>query len=258
MTMRKIQHRFRKSSFTLVELIVAMAIFSIMMMMVIGFFTDTQKLWSRTDDKNNMYADARIAMDLMSSALQSVYYQAAGDTYNQEIFWFGATADNNTSGRLIFPVNLSRNSPFYPSSHTSATEFQKAFYMSFWLENKLDNGVIADQVLKVANDNGNTNFINAAACPASTVFTNNTETIVGHITELRFRLFGSGFNILNSGAYSSRVFPHAVQITLKMMPKNAFDTWIAQRGAGTENAAQLQFRQENEYEFVRIIYLGVF
>ena len=53
---------------------------------------------------------------------------------------------------------------------------------------------------------------------------------------------------------TSASFPHSVQITLKMMPKAAYDTWVA-RGGDT-NA--LQYRQENEYEFVRIIYLGVY
>ena len=82
--------RFRHS-FTLIELIVAMAVFSLMMMMMMQFFSDTQTLWSRSEEKNNMYADARIAMDLMSSALQSVYYQETGanvqSSYHQEKFF---------------------------------------------------------------------------------------------------------------------------------------------------------------------------
>ena len=43
---------------------------------------------------------------------------------------------------------------------------------------------------------------------------------------------------------------------MKMMPKAAFDTWVAQ--GRDANAEQIRFREENEYEFVRIIYLGVY
>ena len=243
--------RFRHS-FTLVELIVAMAVFSLMMLMMMQFFSDTQTLWSRSEEKNNMYADARIAMDLMSSALQSVYYQESGadvqHDYHQEKFLISATADSNTSGRIVFPVNLSRESPLYPTAVGSAhTDFAKAFYISFWLNN---------HVLRVANDNAQTNF---TADDAIKNCSTDDQEIVGNITELSFRLFTSNFAVLNSSAYTNeRVFPHSVQITMKMMPKNAFDTWRERVGAGTENADQLRYRQENEYEFVRIVYLGVY
>ena len=242
--------RFRHS-FTLVELIVAMAVFSLMMLMMMQFFSDTQTLWSRSEEKNNMYADARIAMDLMSSALQSVYYQESGadvqHDYHQERFFISATADSNTSGRIAFPVNLSRESPLYPSATGAHTDFAKAFYISFWLDN---------HVLRVANDNAATSFtgdIEIKNCNTD------NQAIVGNITELSFRLFKSNFTVLNSGAYANqRVFPHSVQNTMKMMPKDAFDTWTARVGGGSENAEQRRYRQENEYEFVRIVYLGVY
>ena len=229
-----------RHSFTLVELIVAMAVFSLMMMMMMQFFTDTQTLWSRSEEKSNMYADARIAMDLMSSALQSVYYHEGG----QEQFRIAATKDSEAAASfIIFPVNLSTNSPLYLAG--TSTDFAKAFYIKF----ALNNGR-----LRVSNDNGENTFLVAPNLTCGS----HTQEIVGNITELSFRLFRSNFTVLNADNYNGQEFPYSVQITLKMMPKNAFDTWVARVGGGTENAEQRQYRQENEYEFVRIIYLGVY
>ena len=147
-------------------------------------------------------------------------------------------------------MNLSRNSPLYPSTHASASDFAKAFYIRFWLD--------GNKILRVANDNGATDFVTAGGAPTCST----GEEIVGGITELSFRLFDANFGVLNNGAdYNNRrVFPHSVQITLKMMPKDAFDTWRKRvvDGGGTESTEQRQYRQENEYEFVRIIYLGVY
>ena len=237
-----------RQGFTLIELVVSMAVFSLMMLLMMQFFTDTQKLWSRSEDKANMYADARVAMDLMSSALQSVYYQESSGqgqhSYHQEIFLFSASQDSNTSGGVRFPVNLSRNSPLYPTAPAGHTDFSKPFYIAFWLDNN---------ILRVANDRGATDFttVGNPACTAD------DQEIIGNVTSLSFRLFRGDFSVMNSGnVNNSRVFPHSVQITMKMMPKAAFDTWVAQ--GRDANAEQIRFREENEYEFVRIIYLGVY
>jgi prepilin-type N-terminal cleavage/methylation domain-containing protein len=234
-----------RQGFTLIELVVAMAVFSLMMMLMMQFFTDTQKLWSRSEDKANMYADARVAMDLMSSALQSVYYQEnsrAGETDNlQERFYIGAVADNSSDGKICFPVNLSMNSPLYPDSLRD-NAFTQPFYVRFRLNNN---------TLYYTHDNGTTNF-------SSNTAPNNfatEEEVIGNVTHLSFRLFRGNFSVLNDGSdYAGQVFPFSVQITLKMMPKAAFKTW----NEGGRDTNLQQFREENEYEFVRIIYLGVY
>ena len=240
-----------RKGFTLIELVVAMAVFSLMMLLMMQFFTDTQKLWSRSEDKANMYADARVAMDLMSSALQSVYYQENSgmeqNDYHQERFFISSSADNDANGAISFPVNLSRNSPLYPDPPPGGhTAFAKPFYLTFRL---------ANNVLRYANDGGAANFVNDSQTPNCT---NNDQEVIGNVTHLSFRLFTGGFSVLNGGSnYVNRqVFPHSVQITMKMMPKAAFDTWVAQ--GRDANADQIRFREENEYEFVRIIYLGVY
>ena len=237
-----------RQGFTLIELVVSMAVFSLMMLLMMQFFTDTQKLWSRSEDKANMYADARVAMDLMSSALQSVYYQESSGTgqadNQQERYFIASTAASNTAGGICFPVNLSRNSPLYPNPSDTVA---RPFYLRFHLDGN---------VLRYSEDGGSTSFVGAASAPSASSVNNRNEEVIGNITHLSFRLFNGDFSLLNSSAYSGQRFPYSVQITMKMMPKAAFDTWVAQ--GRDANAEQIRFREENEYEFVRIIYLGVY
>ncbi len=65
-------------NFTLVELLVAMAVFSLLVMLMLQFFTGAQKLWTSTEQRNDLYANARVAMDLMSTLIQNTYYSSSG------------------------------------------------------------------------------------------------------------------------------------------------------------------------------------
>ncbi len=60
--------------FTLIEIIVAMGVFSVVMAIAMQFFAGAQRVWSSSENRSNVYADARVAMNLMAAMLQSSYY----------------------------------------------------------------------------------------------------------------------------------------------------------------------------------------
>ena len=60
--------------FTLVELIVAMAVFALLATVVVQLFAASQKLWAKTEGKNSMYRDARMTLDLMSDLLTNIVH----------------------------------------------------------------------------------------------------------------------------------------------------------------------------------------
>ena len=66
--------------YTIVEVMVAMGIFLVMMTIMMQFFTSAQKVWNLASKKNMMYADARVAMNLMTRELQSMLYDNEVDT----------------------------------------------------------------------------------------------------------------------------------------------------------------------------------
>ena len=68
----------QKSKFTLVELIVAMAVFSILLLLILQFFSGAQRIWNGMEKRNEIYANARTIMDLMTVHLQNIYYTNSG------------------------------------------------------------------------------------------------------------------------------------------------------------------------------------
>ncbi len=71
----KIRCRDRKKhAFTLVELIVAMAVFAVLMLALMQTFSATQNVTTRTSAKTNTYAGARLFLDNLTTELQTAYY----------------------------------------------------------------------------------------------------------------------------------------------------------------------------------------
>ena len=84
MTIRK-KHMIRH--YTIVEVMVAMGIFLVMMTIMMQFFTSAQKVWNAASKRNIMYADARVAMNLMTREIQSMLYDNDDDGSGIYPFW---------------------------------------------------------------------------------------------------------------------------------------------------------------------------
>lgn len=69
--MKKYRNRY---FYTLVELLMAMAIFAIISVIMMRFFNSAQQIWSKASQKNVLYADARVALDIITADLQSAMY----------------------------------------------------------------------------------------------------------------------------------------------------------------------------------------
>jgi len=63
----------KTKNFTLVELMVSMAVLSIFMLGMIQLFTSTQKMISVTTAKNELFASSRIIMDMISNDVECLY-----------------------------------------------------------------------------------------------------------------------------------------------------------------------------------------
>ena len=79
--------------YTIVEVMVAMSIFLVMMTIMMQFFGSAQKVWNLSSKKNEMYANARVAMNIMTREVQSMLYANDGnDLPNSKYpFWFECT-----------------------------------------------------------------------------------------------------------------------------------------------------------------------
>lgn len=125
------------SRFTLVELMMAMAIFTIISLIMMRFFSSAQQIWSKASQRNEVYADARIALDLIARDLQCALYNndnSAGSRKGIYPFWFqdvklvnNATyySDNNVQWTILNFITATLAKP--TSSSSSICELRYTF-----------------------------------------------------------------------------------------------------------------------------------
>lgn len=79
----------RKNRFTLVELLAAIAVFCVLLLVSMRLFSGSQQLWVRSEQKTNTFADARTAMEFISSRLQTlVYFEDMPFGMAEDEIWF--------------------------------------------------------------------------------------------------------------------------------------------------------------------------
>ena len=94
MTARHAARRGSQSGITLIELLVTMVILSVVTTMLIGAWISMQRAYAFTSAKNNATAQARDAIDRISSevrAAQGVTYSASPSPGTSTPFYFGGT-----------------------------------------------------------------------------------------------------------------------------------------------------------------------
>ena len=91
--------------FTLIELLVSLSVLVIILGFVLQLFIGTQKVWTSLSQRNDVYADARVAMDLMTTTLQSAFYSDGGIPFyidnsaaNQSKLYFCTESQTNLPG----------------------------------------------------------------------------------------------------------------------------------------------------------------
>ena len=222
-----------RQGFTLIELVVAMAVFSVIMLVMMSLFGSVQKVWTTSIGRSSLYDNARLAMDLVSRDLQSAYY--AKDITP---FAVDKTADN---GAIAFisatdiPQNDKRTSPYSEVKY------------------KIDSGWLKRSVTSNKDDSGNANTNWDYSDPAkfSTAF-NTSEPfhkVVPYLTSLSFATYK-----LDGSDCPNDQFPAIVKVQMSFLGKNSYAKWKALSDAGASNANE--YKENHEHTFTKIIFLG--
>ncbi len=258
------QHTMRFRFFTLMEVIVAMAVFSVMMGILLQFFTSTQKLWSSTENKNALYADARVAMDLMASALQSQHYSA-----HTTFFIFG-TSDGKTDA-MYFPVKM-------PHNYGSGEEL---YYLSFMARNgklylrtfgsKDSRSRYKEMFTRVYNDSEYSGAITLLRNNLGFNATHSQEVIDGVVSLVCAPIHAQTGNVNAPIKFETAgddddadMVPFAVRLEMELLNGDILKRWKAlggkfkanEMGIDSETDAAKELRLANQYKFSRIIFLG--
>lgn len=239
MTTAKYKHTLRQHRFTLVELMVAMGVFSIMMLALMTFFNSAQKLWTESERRTTVFADVRIAMDLMATTLQTALYE-----YNKIPFYLDvnkpASLSNNTDYDMIYYVSN--------SSYKFDTSVSNIYEIGFAVDanRNLQISFIGDSAGAAWNYYGSFTSGNI-----TDVDTSGTQMIViPYVTRLKFVCYDKTGSVMPT---SPARFPYAVQIQLSVLDKVNYLKW---QNASTPFAPSSEFRVNNERTFYRMVYIG--
>lgn len=103
--------KYSRQNFTLIELLAAMAVFSILLVVSLRLFSGAQQMWLRSEQKTDTFASARTAMEFLASRMQtltyvedSLYVNQYPFEMNEEYIWFVsnvAMGDGNHSRHFV-------------------------------------------------------------------------------------------------------------------------------------------------------------
>lgn len=278
--------------FTLIELIVVMAIFVVLLVVVIRFYNSAHKASSRIRGQAMIFENAKIALDLMTRDIQCIYYE------NGIIpFWHWQPPNKANPPAdwgnefLAFVAATSMPANDDCTSKLSEIKYQKYYSADFdedndgWLRrsvtgNKLDGGV--DNPRWNYYNNllvGNDTYLDADDIPvaAFTAISGTSDTssndsyqkVIPYVTDLSFKCYDQGGveidpdeTTATGTEYScydvDHTFPFSIEITLKLMDKNSWLKWIELNGDAntTDSGSVKEFRQKHERVFNKTVLIG--
>lgn len=262
----------RKTNFTLVELIVAMAVFSILLLLMLQFFSGAQRIWNGMEKRNEIYANARIAMDLMTAQLQNTFYTNAGipfvivapDTDDSKIYFATRTGDQFPGKSSLKYMTFQRNNTTAANSETNAEQEQlrvavfcdahtttpdfSSFFPPYGISPVTDFTEAINHLPDRLNDLiENTEYSSA---------------IADNVTSFRiipYKLNSSnemekdeGETVSGSSEKWVKKIPFLIELKLSLLTPEDFLRWKTI----TNTTDKDNFRKQNEYTFSRTVYLG--
>lgn len=251
--------RLAKTHFTLLEIIVAMGVFSILVMVLMQFFTGAQKIWVGTENKNESYADARAAMNLMANLLQNNFYSAGEDMEGRTPFQIL----HNNSAEISDKIYFVTQSPLTVVPDTKynlsfiAIQRDKTALKILGSSDGIGAASFVSNILDTKNNTWDNLFTQADQYP-------NKAVVIDRVTNIKFfpgKLNGnsiSWFETISNPDQRVRGVPEVIRIELTVIDKEGYEKWVAKGGGDPgvgESTEAKEFRKPYERKFSRVVHL---
>lgn len=256
----------KASRFTLVELLVSMGVLLVILGFILQFFVSSQQVWTSMSQRNRVYADARVAMDLMTTMLQNTFYSNGGIPFAIEAISDTNSLDKNS--KVYFATKTMLNLPgdelkyvLFQRDTTSAKEDELQVVVFCSLDSDFNHyfppyglGNVTD--FDTAKGLVKTR-LNAAAGSSGTGTARRSSVVLRRVTsfeivpyELDFSSTNTGLKRIPNGDYDK--MPYMVVIKLTLLAPNDFTRWN-KMSSGT---AKDDFLKERAYTFSRAVFIG--
>ena len=255
--------------FTLVEILVAMGVFSILLTLMVQFFSGARTLWVANEKRSAVYADASAAIDLMAKLLQTTYFSENSTPFEiSNAPTSGNFASQPVAGwnsKIMFvsdsPMRLPGNGSIRylklqrgPTAGTNDNVLQlrvfsdsddsDGFSLCFQPFGTTPQTVVGARTLIQSKLD---NYSDAA----------HVKTILHNVTGLKFTPVNrDGTKIVSAATHYNP--PAGIEIELSLMPDEAAaKEWSAMASStDAEKTLRNNFRNKNEYTFRRTVWLG--
>lgn len=109
----------RRQRYTLIEVLASMGIFLILMMVLMQFFSAAKTLWMTSSRRNELYANARVALDLISRDVENAMYMNDNTTRGIYPFWFRERVHISSNNPQVNELNFIASTDLKPPNATS-------------------------------------------------------------------------------------------------------------------------------------------
>ena len=270
-----------KNQFTLVELLVSLGVFSILLVLFMQFFSGMRLAWTNTEKRTSVHGDARIAMDMLSTLIGTVYYSSASAYSGQEgHFPFLADQTATRPGKLYFASKTDYDLPgtnpirFIGVQVPNATEgfgTNTNLYYNLYVtvlsnDGSTNNGDVYPRFSPEFLDASNNEIAPSAAL--TNLQTNlNAKLAAESSHRIELLRYVTDFQVLAyneaGAAYGTTLLkcvPYVIELRISVLSEEDFKTWVTLKGGAggaetAENKAK-KFRLERQTTFSRRIFIG--
>ncbi len=261
----------KKRNFTLVELLVAMAVLCIFVLGLIQFFGKTQQVMTSSSARNELYASSRVVMDMIANDIQCLYTDpTASNAVYMVAYVPNMSADNSDANLRL----ATRRAEFPPGAQSNVASVSYDFYkdalslkMTTYGDHSSHWHVSYDMGAGFLRRNTN-NFVDFNPSDAVELMDGVVDFSVDFF---RYNSSDSSFESLEPESdddyISSREIPAAVKITMELIDQKTLeriagvlgvDTAGVTRSAIDGNEVATKLMNDNKRAFTRIIPVEVF
>ena len=229
---------------------VSMAVFSILLVLMMQFFSGAKTLWTANEKRSTVYTDASTVFDFMTDLLQSTFcsVDAAGNTVtpflvdrnetgNHKIY-FNSNSHVNLGGGPIRYLSFQRGSNAGELLLKVFHDKDPDFSDYFW-EFAVDDLAAARTGIKTKLDGSDQDHI---------------KTVSRAVTELEFEPLDASGHLMSDLTLT----PVAIRIKLSMMENETkLKEWNGMpKSTDEEKKLRKEFKDQNSYTFYRTVWLG--